>query len=385
MSGRCRAAALWTAMKEGLPGDTLRRVDRGSELEEARLHVARWIGSESTQVDVCLLSAGGEIVEEFTSPPDADGLRGLTCRVGSHGVAVRGVIESMTGARFVHDQLEELGWDVLIADAAKVKGLAPLACKTDKIDARVLAVLSERDLVPEIWLPDPRVRRERELARFRMHLVKHRSMLMHRIHATLITFGHPCPVSDLFGVAGRELLERLKIPQPWRGTVDASLRLIGDLDGQIDAINKDLRGGGADHPDVPVLLTVPGIGWVLAFTIAAEIGDIRRFASAKKLCGYTGLCPRVDQSGDRDRRGPLTKQGPKYLRWAMLEATMHALRHPAYAERYQRTKRRLGRQRGAKVAQIDVARKLTEAIWHMLTNNQPFTPAPRGSTYRLAA
>jgi hypothetical protein len=68
----------------------------------------------------------------------------------------------MTGARFVHDRLEELGWDVLIADAAKVKGLAPLACKTDKIDARVLAVLSHRDLVPEIWLPDPSVRRERE-------------------------------------------------------------------------------------------------------------------------------------------------------------------------------------------------------------------------------
>ena len=112
---------------------------------------------------------------------------------------------------------KQLGWDVLIADAAKVKGLAPLACKTDKIDARVLAVLSHRDLVPEIWLPDPRVRREREQARFRMHLVKHRSMLKHRIHATLITFGHPCPVTDLFGVAGRELLDRLDVPQPWRG------------------------------------------------------------------------------------------------------------------------------------------------------------------------
>jgi transposase len=337
------------------------------------------------KIDVCLLASGGEIVEEFAAPPDADGLRGLTRRVGARGVAVRGVIESMTGARFVHDELEQLGWDVLIADAAKVKGLAPLACKTDRIDARVLAVLSERDLVPEIWLPDPRIRREREQARFRMHLVKHRSMLKHRIHATLITFGHPCPVSDLFGVAGRELLDRLQVPQPWRGTVDASLELINDLDRQIETINQALRCGGAEHPYVPLLLTVPGIGWVLAFTIASEIGDISRFATPKKLCGYTGLCPRVNQSGDRDRRGPLTKQGPKYLRWAMLEATMHALRHPAYAERYQRTKRRLGRQRGAKVAQIDIARKLTEAIWHMLTNNQPFNPAPGGSTYRLAA
>ena len=135
---------------------------------------------------------------------------------------------------------------------------------------------------------------------------------------------------------------------------------------------------------MPLLLTVPGIGWVLAFTIAAEIGDITRLASAKKLCGYTGLCPRVNQSGESDRRGPLSKHGPKYLRWAMLEA-MHALRHPAYNERYQRNKRRLGRQRGAKVAQIDIARKLTEAIWHMLTNNQTFAPAPGGATLRLAA
>jgi hypothetical protein len=68
---------------------------------------------------------------------------------------------------FVHDQLEEHGWNVLIADAAKVKGLAPLACKTDKIDARVLTTLSARDLVAEIGLPDPSIRRERELARFR--------------------------------------------------------------------------------------------------------------------------------------------------------------------------------------------------------------------------
>ena len=337
------------------------------------------------KLDVCLLSEQAEIVEEFAVPPDVDGLRGLMRRVIAHGLPVRGVIESMTGARFVHDTLEELGWDVLIADAAKVKGLAPLACKTDKIDARVLALLSQRDLVSEIWLPDPTVRRERELARFRLHLVKHRSMLKNRVHATMITFGHPCPVSDLFGVAGRQLLDRLEIAEPWRATVDTSLVLMDDLEAQIGQINKQLRQLSPEHRYMPLLMTTPGIGFVLAYTIAAEIGDITRFASPQKLVGYTGLCPRVNQSGDRDRRGPLTKQGPKYLRWAMLEATMHALRHNAYRERYQRTKRRLGKQRGAKVAQIDIARKLTEAIWHMLTRNEPFTPSAGGSTFRLAA
>ena len=109
----------------------------------------------------------------------------------------------MTGARIVHDTLEACGWWVEIADAQKVKGLAPLACKTDKIDSKVLAVLSHRDLVPAIWLPDPSVREERELARFRLHLVKHKSALKNRIHSTLINFGKPCPVTDLFGVEGR--------------------------------------------------------------------------------------------------------------------------------------------------------------------------------------
>src|SRR5438045_9773164 len=90
-------------------------------------------------------------------------------------------------------------------------------------------------------------------------------------------------------------------------------------------------------------MRVPGIRWVLAFTIAGEIGEIERFSSPERLAGYTGLCPRVNQSGDKDRRGPLTKHGPTYLRWAMLEATMHALKHPAYSERYQRNKRRLGK------------------------------------------
>jgi transposase len=126
------------------------------------------------------------------------------------------VIESMNGARFVHDTLEELGWEVLVADAQKVKGLAPLTCKTDKIDAQVLAVLSQRDLVPAIWLPDPLVRAERERARWRLHLVRHRSSLKQRVHAVLLTHGTPCPVSDLFGVRGRQLLARLGLPERGR-------------------------------------------------------------------------------------------------------------------------------------------------------------------------
>jgi len=336
------------------------------------------------KVDVCLLSEAGAHLDQLAAPPDAEALRTLARRIDEvYREPVCAVIESMTGARLVHDTLEQEGWEVEIADAQKVKGLAPLACKTDKIDSQVLAVLSHRDLVPAIWLPDPRIREERELARFRLHLVKHKSALKCRIHSTLINFGKPCPVTDLFGVEGRRLLERLQVPEPWRGNITASVELIDDLERQIAEINRKLRERHADHPYIPPLISAPGIGWVLAFTIAAEIGEIERFASPEKLAGYTGLCPRVNQSGDKDRRGPLTKHGPTYLRWALLEATMHALKHPAYAQRYQRNKRRLGKQRGAKVAQIDIARRLTHAIWHMLSRNQEF--APRGAAFRLAA
>src|SRR6266516_7885701 len=125
---------------------------------------------------------GGEVFERGAVPPDRDGLSGLVERLGD-AEPVLAVIESMSGARFVDDQLELHGWQVRIADAAKARGLAPLACKTDKIDCFVLAELARLDLVPEIWLPDPSVRAERERARFRLHLVKHRSSLKNRVHA----------------------------------------------------------------------------------------------------------------------------------------------------------------------------------------------------------
>jgi len=325
------------------------------------------------RLDWLALDAGGVEVAAGAVPPDRDGLALLPRRVAGRPVVA--VIESMTGARFVHDQLELVGWDVRIADAAKARGIAPLACKTDRIDCRVLAELARLDLVPEIWLPDPAVRGERERARFRLHLVKHRTALKNRIHQVCFQHGRGHGLSDLFGAGGRALLQRLELPQPWQDTVAASLRLLDELEREISGIESELRRLGADHPYLPLLQTVPGIGWVLGYTIAAEIGDIRRFPSPVKLAGYSGLCPRVYQSGERDRRGRLSKHGPRYLRWALLEASLHACRHPYYAARYQRTKQRLGRQRGPRVAQVDLARRLCEAIWQMLTRNQPFAPA----------
>jgi transposase len=119
----------------------------------------------------------------------------------------------------------------------------------------------------------------------RLHLVRHRTTLKNRIHAALVAFGHPCPVSDLFGHAGRELLDRIELPEPWRSNVDVSMALIEELDVRIAELTVQLKRQGADHRYIPVLVTAPRIGWINAYTIASEIGDIARFASPAKLCG----------------------------------------------------------------------------------------------------
>src|SRR5256886_6899151 len=230
-------------MKEGLP-----RSETPSVLVRRReSHRMLYVGLDLSRkrLDWQALDREGERVAVGAVPPDRDGLAGLAQRLDD--VPVLGVIESMSGARCVHDELELAGWDVRVADAVKARGLAPLACKTDHIDCWVLAELGRLDLVPEVWLPDAAVRAERERARFRLHLVKHRRALKNRIHATLIAYGVANPTSDLFGVAGRELLARLQLPEAWQQTTVASLRLIDFLDEQISGIERQLRSAGADH------------------------------------------------------------------------------------------------------------------------------------------
>jgi transposase len=333
------------------------------------------------RVDFDALLAGGERHDRGAVPADRDGLGLLARRLGD--APVLAVIESMSGARFVHDELERAGWDVRVADARKAKGLAPLACKTDRIDCWVLAELARLGLVPEVWLPDPRVRGERERARFRLHLVKHRSALKNRVHALLFQHGIPPVGGDLFAPGGRRLLERLALPQPWQGSLLASLVLIEQLDEQLATLERELRRLASDHPYLGLLQTCPGIGFILAVTIAAELGEISRFPTPRKLVGYTGLCPSVDQSGQRDRRGQLRKNGPNYLRWALIEAAHTAGRHPRYQPIVERMRARHGRKRGSNIAAIEIARQLSESIWHMLTKNQPFAPA--GAPTPLAA
>src|SRR5437899_516816 len=196
----------------------------GGDLSRKRLDwVALWPEGE-----VC---AGGAV------PPDREGLARFADQLLGFASDVVCVIESMTGARFIHDELERHGLEVQIADARKAKLAAELlgngGAKTDRLDARLLAELGRRELVPEIWLPDVATREAREIARFRLHLVRHRTSLKNRIHQTLITHGVAAQESDLFGAAGRRRLAALSLPEPWASNVACALGVIDHLDEEI--------------------------------------------------------------------------------------------------------------------------------------------------------
>ena len=185
------------------------------------------------RLDVHVLDEDGRTVEVTAVRPDADALRTLASVIARHGDEVTAVIESMNGARFVHDTLERAGWDVEIADALKVKGLAPLAAKTDRIDARVLAELARRDLVPAIWLPDPAIRAERERARFRLHLVRHRTALEEPDPRHAHRLRPPGPgVRPVRRRRGASCSSGSTIPEPWATTLATSLRFVDELDGR---------------------------------------------------------------------------------------------------------------------------------------------------------
>ena len=185
------------------------------------------------------------------------------------------------------------------------QGTRPLACKTDKIDARVLAELCRRDLVPAIWLPSPQNRGERERSRWRVHMVRHRVSLKNRIHATLLRVGHRCPTSDLFGVEARRRLAEMNLPEPWLGTVKAGLRLIDQLEAEIDSCERELRGLGAQHAYIPNLMTVPGIGWGHHWEAArASLRDWRGTASvAPATASWTPTASKKKDAPPRDSLG----------------------------------------------------------------------------------
>jgi transposase len=321
----------------------------------------------------CARRETGTIAGEGMIPADESGLARLVLELGTE---VEACLEMMSGAVWVRDQLEQAGWQVKVAHARKVRDVAPLACKTDKVDARVLAELCRRELVPELWVPSIEDRALRERLRRRMHLVKTRTSARNRIFGLLTQFGLRISHARLRKPDALELLERRGVPQVWRASIAELLELIGEMDRRINPVDRELGPLARSDERARLLATMPGLGPLLSLTFAAEIGEVSRFTSAGKLVGYAGLAPRISQSGERSAIGALSKAGSRTLRWAAVEAAHQAWRPSnPWHDHYLRVSARHGKN----PAKSAVARKLLIAAWHMLSRDEPFKPhRPRG-------
>jgi transposase len=213
--------------------------------------------------------------------------------------------------------------------------------------------------------------------RYRLSLVSIRTALKNRIHAVLDKLGISHPFSDLFGKAGREFLATVALREVYRNELDGYLDAITFLDRQIKVVTRQIRASLRDDPRAKLLMSIPGIAHLTAHLLLCEIGEIHRFPSAKKLSSYAGLVPRVSQSAHHRWHGSITKQGNRYLRWAMVESAQTACtKDPRLAFFYQRLKR----EKGSAKARVAVARKLLVAVYHVLKTEEPYRPQPLSTT-----
>jgi transposase len=172
---------------------------------------------------------------------------------------------------------------------------------------------------------------------------------------------------------GMALLERAGVPAVWRRSISECLAVIDFLDARLEPLDRELKPFARADPRAALLDTIPGVGELLALTIAVEIGDISRFHRREQLVSYGRLAPRVRQSDQgHPHSGPLSKSGSRLLAWAAVEAAQQAWRetnpwHDLYTDLARRS-------RHTNAAKAAVARKILIAAWHMLSRDEPSTP-----------
>jgi transposase len=253
-------------------------------------------------------------------------------------------------------------------------GIRQARAKTDRSDARTLARLLWMGSLESVWMPDDPTRvMRRRLAR-RFQLVQSRTRAKNEVSAVLIRCLQSRPrISDLFGLKGRAWLAELELPFEERESVDAGLRLITFLDGEIADVERQIAGQALEWREIKRLMTVPGANVIVASTFMAAVGDIHRFPSSRKLVGYLGLDPKVRQSGSAPvAHGHISRQGSSAARHALVEASWSTVRQPGPMRAfYQRVRAR----RGHQIAIVACARKLAALFWCMLTKGEDYAYA----------
>jgi transposase len=277
------------------------------------------------------------------------------------------VIEATTNTWALYDVINPLAGKTVVAHPPKVRMITGSRVKTDKTAVWSLAQLLIAGLIPEVWVPPIPVRELRALVTHRRRLVQTRGRTQNRLHSVTHRLNLTPPQGKVFAPKHRQWWLDLDLSSSER------LRLLQDLDTldhlqvQVEATEEELERLSLCEPwapFVPYLLQLPGFGLIVAMTILAAIGDISRFPSAKKLVGYAGLGASIHDSGKTLRRGRITKEGRKELRWALVQAAWCAVRtHPYWKQRFERLSRRMH----ANKAIVAIARKLLVVVWHVLT------------------
>ena len=276
-------------------------------------------------------------------------------------------LEATYGWEWLAELLEEAGYELHLAHPLRTRAIAAARVKTDAVDARTLAHLLRADLLPEAYIAPRELRDLRDLLRHRAALTQIRSALKNRVHALLAKHGVQHGYADLFGKGGGEFLAALELRDPPRRRLESLLALIGDFDREIAEATREIDAQAKHDDRVEVLCQIRGIGRYTAMLVIAEVGDVARFGSARKLCAWAGLTPTIRSSDGKARLGHITKQGSRPLRWALVEAAQHTGRGtgPLRADF-----ERIAKRRGRKIAKVAVARKILTLCFYGLRDGE---------------
>jgi transposase len=286
-------------------------------------------------------------------------------------------VETIGSWYWIVDEIEAAGMVPRLVHARKAKLMMGMFNKTDKLDARGLNRLQRTGTLPTVWIPPGPLRDQRDLPRTRMVLMKQRTQLKNRVHATLAKYAvSVSEVSDLFGQRGQALLrERLpQLPLHTRYATERLLAQVTALSEQLEHLEARIQQVLGTTREIELLRTLPGVGFTLAVVIALEVGTVDRFATAERLASYAGTTPRIHASGGKTRYGQLRPDVNRYLKWAFIEAAnsvcLHRRRWPA--RHVSRLYERLRGRKGHPKAIGAVARHLAEATYWILTKQEAY-------------
>src|SRR5690348_408511 len=305
----------------------------------------------------------GEHLETVRISNDPEYLRQVMERAGEHPEVV---LEATYGWYWAADTLAELGAHVHLAHPLGVKMFSLRRVKNDQRDAADLADLLRLGRLPEAWIAPPATRELRGWVRHRAKLVGLRSQLKCQIHAVLAGAGVQVVMSDLFGVAGQDLLASIQLTPESRARVDSALRVITGLDFEVELFGKLVAGRLRTDPGYQAIQALPGVGPVLAAVFVAKIGDVGRFRRAEQLASWAGLTPKHHESDTTVHRGPITKQGSRLVRWAAIEAVQRV----SSATRLGQVRDRVAAHRGRNIGVVAAARELTELVFYGLRDGR---------------